>query len=149
MPLNKKFQTQSAKVPSSKLPPLSTSSQDSDSGSTSSRLSTTTSRLARTCDRYNNLNIIDSEASLTDDKTKSEIKQRTLFNKGISGCSKPSTSVIRNSARSSDCKGATTDHKSAADRDSSQLYLSSLFPSNKTPTQSTARTRCKIGEGTR
>ena len=137
------FQKQSAKVPSSKKNP-----------STSINVITGPKRapsspISKTCVRYSNLHIVDSECSDSYDNTLSSMsdeKYSKSSSQGTQVYSKSPKSVIKEMKKSNKIiESSNEPFKVQENHD--QLCLSNLFTSNQSPSNSTTRTRNKIGKG--
>ena len=140
---------QPATLPLYSSPP-STSSH-TVSGNTFSKPSSATP-LSKTCDQYSNLNIIEPDTGASGDKIlMSSTLSDTAPVSSMKGCrlvcSKFPPSVISEKKSSTEGAKDSTDLKVGNDEDSNKLFLAPMFHSNPSPSHSTSRTRCKIGNG--
>lgn len=142
-PSANRFQTQSTKVPSSKMNP-----------STSLNVITGPKRapsspLSKTCVQYSNLHIVDSDCSDSYDNTlssTSDEKYSRLSSQGTPVYSKSPKSVIKEKKKSNKIIELSNEPFKVLESHD-QLWLSNLFNSNQSPSNSTTRTRNKIGKG--
>ena len=142
-PSANRLQTQSTKVPSSKKNPSTSINVISGPKRAPS------SPLSNTCVQYSNLHIVDSECSGSYDSTlssTSDEKYSRLSSQGTPVNSKSPKSVIKEKKKSNKIiESSNEPFKVLESHD--QLWLSNLFNSNQSPSNSTTRTRNKIGKG--
>ena len=136
-------QTQSIKVPSSKKHPSTSINVINGPKRAPS------SPVSKTCVQYSHLHIVDSECSNSYDTTLSSLSDEKNSRSSCQGTpifSKSPKSVIKEKKKSNKIVESSEDAFEKVESHD-QLCLSNLFNSNQSPSNSTTRTRNKIGRG--